>query len=331
MKTISTPQTLRPRNIEFDHLQNKFFQKLTSKGRSSNTIKNYRTDLECFNQFLQKNQNKTNFNQINIPYLEQYGHYLENRYSSHNSRRRRVQTLRIFFDFLVEENIFSSNPVRKLPTSPKFLDIPRPTPFADIKTLWQHLLVESQCQNQMIRLLAKRNMIMTLFIYGSGLKVSELAQLKKDQIFLSQKKGQASRVMISPPRRDPFTIPLPEVFIPVYEDYRQELEKEKKHSHIEFQQVLFNANPYQILSGGLSPRGVEIVFEDIRNKLSIHLTPKSLRQACIFKWLKQDKKDALIKEWMGVAPNYSLKLYKEHLSAYPHDDNFLKELYKNYL
>jgi hypothetical protein len=97
----------------------------------------------------------------------------------------------------------------------------------------------------------------------------------------------------------------------------------KRDSNIKFDSVLFNANPYRILSGGLSSRGIEIIFEEFRKKLMINCTAKSLRQACIFKWLKQKHKDSQIKEWLGLAPSYNLKMYKEHLSNHAHDDGFL--------
>jgi site-specific recombinase XerD len=316
--------------VDLLNLQAKFFSKLKSLGRSINTLKNYKTDLDCFNSYLQKNQTAVDISQFSMPHVLQYGSYLESKYSSDNSRRRRVQALRIFFDFLVEENIMASNPVRKLPTSPKFLDIPRPTPFIDIKTLWQHLLESSLTKNNINRLLAKRNQISMLLIFGAGLKVSDIAKLKKSRITLGANKDDPARVLINHPKRDAYTVPLPTIFNEVYTNYIKEVDQLKSHSQIEFDEILFNANPYRILNGGLSPRGIEIIFEDLRKKLIITLTPKSLRQACIFKWLQDEVNDNLIKEWLGVAPSYSLKLYKDHMSKHLYSHEFLTEIYQSY-
>lgn len=233
----------------------------------------------------------------------------------------------VFFDFLVEENLFPDNPVKKIPTSPKFLDIPRPTPFIDIKTLWEYLLEESNSKNRITRLLALRNQVVLLFVFGGGLKVSDMAKLKNSKVFIDKKNGP--RVMIEHPKRDDYTIPLPEVFIDVYGAYQEELGPVKKSSDIDFDEVLFNANAYRVLSGGLSPRGLEVIFEDYRKKLMITTTPKSLRQSCIFKWLQLGHSESLIKEWMGVAPSYSLKLYKDHMEKNVYNDTFLKELYEH--
>ncbi|MCR9206077.1 MAG: site-specific integrase, partial [Halobacteriovoraceae bacterium] len=182
--------------------QGAFFQHLKKKGRSINTLKNYKTDLQCFNSYLQNERSTIDISKMDIPHVEQYGAYLQNRYSSDNSRRRRVQALRLFFDFLVQENVVTSNPVRQIPTSPKFLDIPRPTPLVDLKTLWQFLLEEGHSSHQMTKLLARRNQVMVLLIYSGGLKVSDLSGLKRKQIQLPKKEDEVARVLVSPVKRD---------------------------------------------------------------------------------------------------------------------------------
>ncbi len=311
-------------------LQKDFINKLESLGRSTNTLKNYRTDLQCFNQYLLKEKKNLKMGDINVKQIELYGDYLQVKYNSDNSRRRRVQALRLFFDFLVEKRVMESNPVRKIPTSPKFLDIPRPTSLIDLKTLWQHLLTEGQSKNAMTRLLAKRNQVIILLIYNGALKVSDLHALRRDQIYLPLHEDEDPKVLVTPLKRDPYTVPLSQAFVPVYQDYIKELSEIMKAQNIEFSETLFNANPYRILSGGLSSRGLEIIFEEWRNQLMVSITPKSLRQSCITKWIQERHEDGLIKEWMGVAPNYSLKLYKDNLTKNVFDEQFLLELYYHY-
>lgn len=325
--TESTPDFIL-KNHSLLELEQNFISHFATKGRSTNTLKNYRTDLDCFNTYLQSKQGHHNISDFDLPQVKLYGDYLQERYSSDNSRRRRVQTLRIFFDYLVERHLFNSNPVRSLPTSPKFLDKPRPTSLIDIKTLWQCLIEESFQEEPMARLLARRNQVLTLLIYGAGLKVSDLHKLKIEQIILDEENGQ-SRVLIHHPKRDPYTTPLPEAFAPVFLDYLRELKEVKAKSNIHFDEVLFNANAYRILAGGLSARGIEMTFEHYRKKLIIEMTPKSLRQSCVFKWLQDGHNDTTVKEWMGVAPSYSLKLYKDHLQESVFSNEFLLELYMN--
>lgn len=308
-------------------LEEAFLNTLQGKGRSHNTIKNYRTDLLCFNRYLEEEKKGIALQLFELSHVQSYGGYLEKKYKADNSKRRRVQTLRVFFDFLVEKGHYPTNPVRAILPSPKFLDIPRPTPFIDIKTLWTHLLDEERSNNPMIRLISRRNQMIVLLIFGGGLKVSDLAHLKKEHIFTDNKNP---RVMITQTDREPYTVPLPELFSAVFDKYLPDLEKMKTQSKLTFDEILFHANPYQIISGGLSPRGLEIIFEEFRKKLMINLTPRSLRQACVFKWLQQKKKESLIKEWLGLAPSYSLKPFKDHLMDYLYNEESLAEYYFHY-
>jgi site-specific recombinase XerD len=310
-------------------LEQEFYANLRNQGKSQNTLKNYKTDLDCFNYYLNSEYASTEVRNFDQALVSNYGLYLEKKYSSDNSRRRRVQALRIFFDFLLNKGLVSSNPVRKLPTSPKFLDIPRPTPFIDVKTLWTFLVEESHSQDKIQELLSKRNQILFLLIFGAGLKVSDLSDLSMSDVTISTN-GDAPRVLIHHPKRDAYTVELPKIFEKVYADYLIILEEMKNKSQISFDNLLFYANPYRIISGSLSARGIEIIFEDYRNKLMITLTPKSLRQACIFKWIQQQKNVTLIKEWLGLAPSYDFKLYLEHAANFLYNEDILEDIFVNY-
>ncbi len=300
-------------------VQRNFLNKLQDQGKSFNTIKNYRTDLECFNQFLfarQKGEHLRDFNQEKV---KEYTRFIDNKYNSDNSKRRRVQALRLFFDFLVQKGYFSENPIRKIPVSPKVLEAPNPTPLLDVVKLHRYLTEQVQGNQGLSKLTALRNLFVFHLIYGAALKVSDIAKLKLSSIIES---GNDYRVLVTHPKRDSYTIPLFESFDSFYKQYKAELEKYS--DQIQFENLLFNANPYRILSGGLSPRGIELSFKEIREKLNIHLTPKSLRQSCIFRWLGEDVSHITIKEWMGVTPGYSLNPYLKCLQDHPQDFHFVK-------
>ncbi|MBF0314897.1 MAG: site-specific integrase [Oligoflexia bacterium] len=339
-------------SFDLAKLQEDFFLSLVSASKSVNTVKNYRTDLNCFNQFLslKKVDGICDLNDFNLTKVHEYASFLEEKYTSTNSRRRRVQTLRIFFDYLLGRNIIKENPVKKISPCPKFLDIPRPVLIDHIQTLWDHLLNESKNPSPFPALLSQRNLLIVMLIYGCGLKVSELSMLQKRHILL----GKSSRVMVTPLRRDPYSIPLPEGFADLYNLFLKNLSKivkeqkqikairigkaleaaqalsasDSSHEDLESEAslLLFNANHYRILSAGLSPRGLEIIFEELKKKLKIEITPKSLRQACIFKWLHAKHPESDIKEWLGVAPSYSFKPYLELADQYHYHDHFFAKL-----
>lgn len=290
--------------------QDNFFQKLTHQGKSFNTIKNYRADLRCFNKFLLEKRNSLELVEFTTQQAQEYNRYLDDKYSSDNSKRRRVQALRIFFDYLIEQGLFDENPVKKVAVSPKVLEKPTPVKYHLIKQLQENLQHKLDNSTGMERLLTLRNKVLIYLIYGAGLKVSDISKLKAGHILKSTNKNEY-RILIAHPKRDPYTVILPSSFAIIYKEYLELLEKQKNNDRIDFEDILFNANPFKILAGGLSPRGCEIIFKELSKALNEKITPRALRQSCIFKWIVQGHPHSRIKEWMGVQPVYSLRPYLE--------------------
>jgi site-specific recombinase XerD len=296
--------------------QHEFLRVLEQQGKSFNTVKNYKADLQCFNTFLIQKQEHLKLRSFTPIQAQEYSQFLDNKYGSPNSVRRRVQALRLFFDFLLGQQLFPDNPIKQMAVAPKVLDNPNPTPFGEIITAY-HLLkkkLHTQDANTLAQLVASRNVIIFHLIYGSALKVSDMAKLHLNSVLKDKNKY---RVLVEHPRRDPYSVPLPESFNEDFLAYKTLYHKLLAQEDLEIDELLFNANPYRILSGGLSPRGTELFFEELRKLLKTEMTAKSLRQACIFKWLRQGINHATIKEWLGVTPSYTLDLYLEELKKNP--------------
>lgn len=295
-------------------LKQSFLATLEGQGKSFNTIKNYRTDLNIFKLFLTQKGSDFTLNELNELQVKEYDRFLNKKYHSPNSIRRRVQALRIFFDFLIKEGLFEENPIKKILVKPKIVDLPRPSHFDHITMVYQSLQEKLLEGSEHKQLLTARNILLFHLIYGGGLKVSDLENLHQSHI--NQHKGEY-RIVIVPEKRDPYTILMPHNFNHFYTLYLDKLEKAKQRDHIDFDQILFNANPFKILKGGLSSRGIEIIFKEISKNFHITMTAKSLRQAGIFNWLIKEVSESRIKEWMGVQPQYTLTPYKDLLKQYP--------------
>jgi site-specific recombinase XerD len=294
--------------------QHDFLKLLEQQGKSFNTVKNYKADLQCFNTFLIDKQQHLKIRAFTSVQVQEYSQYLDKKYESSNSVRRRVQALRLFFDFLMTQDIFQENPLKKMAVSPKVLDNPEPTPFPEVIRAYKLLKQRVNETEGLQELVSARNIIIFHLIYGSGLKVSDMAKLNFGGIL---KDKNNYRVLVEHPKRDPYSIPLPEIFNKDFASYKTKLQEHMKTSNLEIEELLFNANPYKILSGGLSPRGTELFFEDLRKELKTDMTAKSLRQSCIFKWLNMSVPHTTIKEWLGVTPSYSLELYLEEIKKDP--------------
>lgn len=288
--------------------QQDFLRLLEKQGKSFNTVKNYKADLACFNSFLINKQKNLKLRSFTPTQVQEYSQFLDQKYESSNSIRRRVQALRLFFDYLLIKNIFEENPLKKMAVSPKVLDAPAPTLFPEVISLNRLLHARVKNTEGLSKLVHFRNLIIYHLIYGGGLKVSDLAKLHITAI-LRDNKGL--RVLVEHPKRDPYSIPLPASFRPLFQEYKIAFLNVQREQGLDLDEILFNANPYKILSGGISPRGIELFFEEVRRETKSEITAKSLRQSCIFKWLNMNIPHATIKEWLGVAPSYSLELYLE--------------------
>lgn len=294
--------------------QQDFLSLLKSQGKSFNTIKNYKADLHCFNNFLIDKQQHLKIRSFTSTQVTEYSKFLDDKYGSPNSVRRRVQALRLFFDYLLGQNLFPDNPLKKMAVSPKVLDNPEPTPFPQVIKIYQLLKKRAEETEGLSQLVSMRNVVLFHLIYGAGLKVSDISILPFESVIKDQKNY---RILVEHPKRDPYSIPLPEIFNQDFLNYKTSYQAYLRDQDMEIGDLFFNANPYKILSGGLSSRGIELFFEEIRKHLKTDITAKSLRQSCIFKWLNASIDHATIKEWLGVTPGYSLELYLEEFKKDP--------------
>lgn len=299
--------------------QTEFLKLLQTQGKSFNTVKNYKADLRCFNVFLTDKKQDLKIRAFTSSQVQEYSQYLDKKYDSPNSVRRRVQALRLFFDFLMAQSLFTENPLKQMAVSPKVLDNPDPTPFPEVLKTYQILKRKVQNTEGLAQIVNARNLVIFHLIYGAGLKVSDMAKLHFSSILKDQK---GHRVMVEHPKRDPYSVPLPAIFNADFQFYKTHYLQLLKKEELEIEELLFNANPYKILAGGLSPRGTELFFEDLRKDVKSKMTAKSLRQSCIFKWLNQNINHTTIKEWLGVTPSYSLELYLEELKKNPSGNVF---------
>ncbi len=294
--------------------QQEFLKLLEHQGKSFNTVKNYKADLNCFNTFLIDKQKHLKIRSFTSTQVQEYSQYLDHKYDSSNSVRRRVQALRLFFDFLLGQNLFPENPLKQMAVAPKVLDNPDPTPFPEVIRTYQLLKKRVAQSEGLAQLVNTRNIMIFHLIYGAGLKVSDMAKLHFNSILKDQKNF---RVMVEHPKRDPYSIPMPQIFQKDFLFYKNIYQQFQKDESLEIEELLFNGNPYKILAGGLSPRGIELFFEELRRELKTDMTAKSLRQSCIFKWLNMNINHTTMKEWLGVTPGYSLELYLEELRKDP--------------
>ena len=141
---------------------------------SVNTRMAYRRDLAIFMDFWRCSA--PDWSAVDKAFI--YGFLQANNHLSAASQSRMISALRLFFDFLVQENALSANPFQLI-QKPKTT---RPLP----KVLTVH-------QVQQLLALAKgdaphqqRNFVLLQLLYGAGLRVSEAIDLRIRDLFLEQ-------------------------------------------------------------------------------------------------------------------------------------------------
>ena len=154
------------------------------KGLASNTVEAYRRDLGDFLEFC----NTDEYNQISRNHLNSYILNLRERKFNPRTVVRKIASLRGFFKWLCANDYISINPAQTLeqPKLPKRL--PKIITLEEIKTIFKEKLNTEEA-------------LIVELLYDCGLRVSELVNLKLNNIDLKSKyiqcygKGSKERVV----------------------------------------------------------------------------------------------------------------------------------------
>jgi integrase/recombinase XerD len=143
---------------------------------SLNTVKGYKSEIRAYCDFLTKFRKKSNPEDIEIEDVRAYLASLKRRHYATSSQARSLTSIKSFHKFLFLEKYISRN-VAKLITSPKQeKKLPVIFSIEEVNTLLDSL----KCDNP----LEIRNKAMIELSYSSGLRVSELCNLRLENLHL---------------------------------------------------------------------------------------------------------------------------------------------------
>ncbi|GAA0298855.1 integrase/recombinase XerC [Gracilibacillus halotolerans] len=143
------------------------------KNASKMTINAYRDDIDHFQSFLQS-ENVMNWQEVNYGIIRHYLTLLYQDGLSRSSVTRHLSSLRSFYHFLMRESIIEYNPFKQvqLPKAeqalPEFLYEDELQPLFEISDLTVPL--------------GQRNQVIVELLYACGLRVTELIQIKIEDI-----------------------------------------------------------------------------------------------------------------------------------------------------
>ena len=161
---------------------------LIDKGYSENTIESYKRDLD---KFLEYNKN-TSIDNISNEDLKKYIKYLNDNGLNEKSIARNISSLKSFYKFLVISKYVSSNTSDSLYLPKIKKSLPSTLTEEEVMSLLDIDLTDN---------FSYRNKAMLELMYATGLRVSELINLKLQDIDLNQDvirtfgKGSKERVI----------------------------------------------------------------------------------------------------------------------------------------
>jgi len=172
------------------------------RGAKENTLASYQHDVTHFSGWLGKS-----LTVVLRTDLQRYiANSLQSGISSHTMARR-LSCLRHFFRFLIDEEEINTNPARNMPVPKCWKTIPRSLSLADLNKMVAHPGISAGWSPAARTWIDTRDKAMLLTFFASGLRESELAALRLEDLDLDTgaakvwdgKGGKDGLVLLSPP------------------------------------------------------------------------------------------------------------------------------------
>jgi len=165
---------------EYSAYRDSFLHYLAAERRlAENTIKAYHSDLTYFFDYLVQ-EKIYEISQVTVGNVRGYLVRCRGRGVSSRSNARRVTTLRVFFRFLLAENLIKEDPTVVVDLPKLGRTLPKVLTVAEVTKLLASPAISSSNE-----LLAIRNNSMLHLLYATGLRVSELVGLPVAGVNLS--------------------------------------------------------------------------------------------------------------------------------------------------
>ena len=144
---------------------------------ADNTIAAYLSDVEKFTQFLLENDLKKTPSEIELKNLQSFIKWIAELGMTQTSQARIISTLRTFYKYCLLEDISAVDPTTLLEAPKLKRTLPDVLSFTEIETVFAQIDLSTPE--------GTRNKAILEVLYGCGLRVSEVVELKLSQLFLN--------------------------------------------------------------------------------------------------------------------------------------------------
>ncbi len=183
-----------------DDLIERYIQYLQyERNASPHTVRNYRSDLRQFRDFLApgRPEQRVDIKHIDALRIRSYLAHLFEREKKKSSIARKLAAVRAFFKFLKRDRILEANPAKEVSTPKLDKRLPRILTEEELNSLLDRLAEAAALGDPRM----KRDRAILELLYASGLRVSELVGLDLrsvnfgDSIVLVRGKGRKERIV----------------------------------------------------------------------------------------------------------------------------------------
>tara|TARA_B100000902_G_scaffold86356_2_gene90537 strand:+ start:13105 stop:13980 length:876 start_codon:yes stop_codon:yes gene_type:complete len=162
-------------------MEDSFIKFLEQEKRLSyHTIISYKLDLKQFQSFFNEYSSTTKIETADKRAIRSWIVELSLKSLSAKSINRKIATLKSFFKFLIKRDIIEINPTTNINSLKTDQKIPSFIKEKDINYLFDNLEVENNFEGE-------RDMLVLELLYGTGIRISELINLKTINVNISKK------------------------------------------------------------------------------------------------------------------------------------------------
>lgn len=254
------------------------------------TVTSYNRDLLSYIDFISKN--KIDYKKITKEQIRSYLKLLDERKIARSTISRILSALRHFYNYLLINEIVNNNPFKTIKNPKKEKKLPNFLQYNELETLINSIDLDTP--------LGVRNRLIIELLYATGLRVSELTNIKMKDIDIKNKeirvmgKGSKERIV--------FFGEYAEKYLNIYiEDSRKTLLNK-------------NHNDYLILNhqgNNITSRGIQEIIDDIVKKAALkhNISPHVLRHTFATDMLNNGADLKSVQELLGHESLSTTQIY----------------------
>ena len=146
---------------------------------SSHTVLNYKIDLYQFKNFLVSSYNTQNLECADYKTIRAWIINLSSKKLTASSINRKIASLKSFYKYLITRDKIKDNPLKKIPSLKKEKKLPKFIKESDMQMVFD----KSKFKNNLKEM---RNLLILELLYGTGIRLSELINLKIKDININK-------------------------------------------------------------------------------------------------------------------------------------------------